>query len=132
MTEINRLGLNPSIITNNNEPKTKSEAKPEEQQQAAPQAQAETHSVAPEDVLSYMAQAAAVARAAITPQQQKPTPVAEFMASMVGATVEGLKEFSTADKLERAEAYKAANPGVEERMDGWMQALEDEIGAMFA
>ena len=132
MTEINRLGLNPSIITNNNEPKTKSEAKPEEQQHAAPQAQAETHSVAPEDVLSYMAQAAAVARAAITPQQQKPIPVAEFLTSMVSATVEGLKEFSTADKLERAEAYKAANPGVEERMDGWMQALEDEIGAMFA
>lgn len=132
MTEINRLGLNTSIVSNNNEPKTKSEAKQEEQEQVAPKQQEEKQSVAPEDVLTYLAQTAAVTRAAISQQAKEDTPVEEFMSALLGPVIAGLKEFNAAELIEKAEAYKAAHPGVEERMDGWMQVLEEEIGAMFA
>ena len=132
MTEINRLGLNTSNIYNNNEAKAKPEGKEEAKEQASPQTPAEDRSVAPDDVLSYMAQTAAVVRASVEAQAPKSTPVNELMSALVAPVVEGLKEFSTANKLEKAEAYKVANPGVEERMDGWMQALDEEIGALFA
>ncbi|MCR4881765.1 MAG: hypothetical protein K6A44_07430 [bacterium] len=132
MTEINRLGLNTSSIYNSSEPKTKPEGKDEAKGEAAPQAQTENHSLAPDDVLSYMAQTAAVTKANIEAQTQRQNPVEEFMSVLVGPTVEGLRELSNAERLEMAEAYRAANPGVDARMDSWMQAYDEEVGAFTA
>lgn len=134
MTEINRLGLNPASVYNNGQQQPKPDAGEEKEAQEQAQEQAVDRTVDSSVVDNFMAQQAMLNKLAIQTPRQTPVGVAagEMFDAMVGAVVAGLIENDNAVKLDRAEQYRAENPGVDERMNGWMQAFDEEVGAFSA
>ncbi len=133
MTEINRLGLNPASIYNNNQPQAKPEAE-EKQEQAAPQEQTVDRTVDNSVVDSFMAQQAMLNKVAIQTPRQTPVGIAtgELFSEVTNAVVAGLIANENAAKLDRADQYRAEHPGIDARMDAAMEAFEEEVGAFSA
>lgn len=134
MTEINRIGLNSPSVYNNSQQQAKPEADAEKEAENTAKEQAPDRTVDSAVVDNFMAQQAVLNM--VSMQSPKQTQVGVAMAHMfdelTGAVVAGLVEDANIEKLDKAEQYRAENPGVDARMDAWMQAFEEEVGAFSA
>ncbi len=133
MTEINRIGLNPANVFNNNQPQTKPEAQDEKEEQTQAQ-ELPDRTVDNSVVDSFMAQQAMLNMVSMQAPKQTPVGIAvgEMFDEAVSAVVAGLIENANIEKLDKADAYRAQHPGIDARMDSAMKAYEDEVGAFSA
>ena len=134
MTEgINGIGFNPASINNSNTSGSKAEHKEEEQEQAAPQAPVEEKSVAPNDVLNFLSQTAAINMLSFNSKTvQTPVGIAagEMFDELAPLVAQGVRENMSAAAIEMAEEFAQQHPEVVQRMEGAMEVFEEEFGAV--